>query len=298
MAIGKRKERVAIGFGPERLRLLIARGNGKIEVRHEDAEPLREGAMRSGLRAPGFGDPEAVEGALRRLIERARQAGHLAAGPELVSVVISDGAVKMGLAPIEGDAPSRAEGEAMAHWVLKDLLPIAPEAARVDWSIVQEEADAKDSSGAASGDKPSRWLLAVGSDAERVREIEELVGRFGWQVGRVVPWSFAAAIGAGEASEHGLTLCEGDGALSCLFEADGVPRFHRAWRAAVDPAGLDMELPALQRFVADRLEMTTARAVLCGDEDWRQVAARACADAGLPAVHLTPSQALTGALGL
>jgi hypothetical protein len=287
MTIGKRRERVAIGFGPDRLRLLIARGNGKLEVRHEDAEPLAQGAIRAGLRAPGFGNEEVVEAALRLLIERARQGGHLSHRPELVSVLISDGAVKMGLAPIEGDAPSRAEGESMARWVLKDLLPIDPEAARVDWSIVESEEE-----------EPARWLIAVGADAERIAEIEDLVGRFGWQVGRVVPWSFAVAVGAGEASDRGLTLCEGDGALSCLFEADGVPRFHRAWRAEVDPSGLDLELPSLQRFVADRLEMHTARAVLCGGERWREAAALACADAGLAAVHVTPAQALIGALGL
>ena len=290
MAFGKRKERVAIGFGPDRLRLLVATGNGTLEVRHDDAETLPANALRAGLRAPGFADPEAVEGALRRLIERAREAGHLSARPELVSVVISDGAVKMGLAPIEGDSPSRAEGDAMARWVLKDLLPIEPEAARVDWSILQEERE--------EGEDGARWLVSVGADAERVSEIEELVNRFGWSVGRVVPWSFAAALGAGEASEHGLTLCEGDGALSCLFEAEGVPRFHRAWRAAVDPAELGVELPALQRYVADRLEMSTSRAVLCGPDDWREAAARACDGAGLAAVHVTPSQALTGALAL
>ena len=251
MAFGKRKERVAIGFGPDRLRLLVAKGNGTLEVRHDDAETLPSNALRAGLRAPGFADPEAVEGVLRRLIERARAAGHLNTRPELISAVISDGAVKMGLAPIEGDSPSRAEGDAMARWVLKDLLPIEPEAASVDWSILQED-----------GEDGARWLVGIGADAERVSEIEELVKRFGWSVGRVVPWSFAAALGAGEASEHGLTLCEGDGALSCLFEADGVPRFHRAWRAAVDPVELGVDLPALQRYVADRLEMSTSRAVL------------------------------------
>jgi len=287
MAFGKRKERVAIGFGPDRLRLLVAKGNGNLDVHHDDDETLPAEALRAGLRAPGFGDPTAVEGALRRLIERARAAGHLNARPELVSVVISDGAVKMGLAPIEGDSPTRAEGDAMARWVLKDLLPIEPGAARVDWSILQEE-----------GENGARWLVGVGADAARVSEIEELVSRFGWNVGRVVPWSFAAALGAGEASDHGLTLCEGDGALSALFEADGVPRFHRAWRAAVDPGELAIELPALQRYVADRLEMSTSRAVLCGPDDWREIAGRACADAGLAAVHVTPAQALTGALAL
>ena len=287
MAFGQGRERVAIGFGPEMIRLLIARGNGTLEVRHEDAEPLPEGTANAGLRAPAFNNPEAMEAALRRLVERARAAGHLGSRPELVSAVIPDGAVKIGLAPIQGEPPGRTEGEQMARWVLKDLMPIDSEQARVDWAVLQEQAE-----------DGAHWLVGIGADAERVREIEEMVARFGWKVGRVVPWSLAAALSAGDASEHGLTLCEGDGALSCLFEAEGVPRFHRAWRAAVDPSELDAELPALQRYVADRLEMTTARAVLCGEESWRAVAASACAVAGLTAVTLTPAEALTGALAL
>jgi hypothetical protein len=287
MAIGKRRERVAIGFGPERLRLLIARGNGTLEVRHEDAEELPEGATNAGLRSPAFHAPDAVEAALRRLVERARVAGHLAARPELVCAVISDGAVKIGLAPIQGELPSRTEGEQMARWVLKDLLPIDSDQARVDWAVLREPSEGG-----------AHWLVGMGADADRVREVEEMVARFGLKVGRVVPWSFAAAVSAGEASEHGLTLCEGDGALSCLFEVDGIPRFHRAWRAAVEASALDAELSSLQRYVADRLEMTAARAVLCGDDRWRDGAASACAVAGLTAVALTPAEALTGALAL
>ena len=59
-----------------------------------------------------------------------------------------------------------------------------------------------------------------------------------------------------------------------MIEADGVPRFHRAWRGA--PPELDLELPNIERYVAQRLDLTIVEAVLAGPDGWRQRAATAC----------------------
>lgn len=279
------RDRVAVAFGPDRLRLLVGRGNGHVEGVHEDAEALPDGALRATLRAPAFAAPQQVESALRLLQQRAQAAGHLRRAPGLVTLVLPDAAVKIAAAPIDGPAPKRAEGTEIARWVLRDLLPMESEAQRIDWTVIEP---------AREGD--SRWLLALGADAALVREHEAMVGKLGWKTGRVLPWSLAARAGAGKLAEQGLVLCEGDGALSCLFESAAVVRFHRAWRARVDAAQLEIELPSLQRYVADRIEVEAARAVLCGSGAWCEQAAATCASAGLATVTVTPASAMTGAL--
>lgn len=279
------RDRAAVAFGPDRLRLLVGRGNGHVEGLYEDDEPLPEGALRATLRAPAFAGPREVEAALRALQQRAQAAGHLKRSPGLVAMVLPDAAVKIAAAPLDGPAPKRAEGNEIARWVLRDLLPIDADAQRIDWTVIE----------AAKAGDPG-WLLALGADAALVREHEAMVGRLGWKVGRVLPWSLAVRAGAGRLAEQGLLLCEGDGALSCLFESAAVVRFHRAWRARVDADQLAIELPSLQRYVADRLEVAASRAVLCGGVAWSERAAMACTAAGLAVATVTPATAMAGAL--
>jgi len=295
------KERVAIGLGRDRLRLLVAVGNGSMSVAYRGSRALPVGALRGGLRAPLSSERQAIAVALNELMDDARDGGLLRRRPGLVTLVITDGSVKVAASPIEGEIPGAAEGSRMAHWVLRELLPVEAEAARVDWSIMTAPGV-----GAA---EPDRWMLSVGGDAALLQEYEALVDPFGWTVGRIVPWTLAAASvdsgsnpppeteppGAAEPSQR-LILCEADGTLACLFEAGGVPRFHRAWRARVDGASVADELPSLQRYVNDHLEMTVGRVCLCGTPDWSAAVATACDAVDLEVRRVDPEEALAGAL--
>jgi len=287
MGLWGHRESVAIGFGPDAVRLLVGRANGQSEALFSGREALPEAAVRGALQAPAFGDREAVLQALGRLIQAARSQGFVARRPALVSVVVSDGTVKMTAAPFQGAIPPRAEGNEMARWALHELLPVAAAETRVDWAVIPGGESADDN-------ERSSWFLALGADEQVVREYEELVSELGWTVGRFVPWTMAAAAAAGEGTS--LILCAGDGTLAGLFEAAGVPRLHRAWRARVPVQQIRHELPALQRFVADRLETTVTRVRVCGDQEWMRDAAQAARDSGLQADQLTPEQALMGAL--
>ena len=80
------KERVAIGLGKDRLRLLVARGNGSVSVAHSDSRALPHGALRGGLRAPVFADRQAIAVALNELLDDARAAGLLRRRPDLVAL--------------------------------------------------------------------------------------------------------------------------------------------------------------------------------------------------------------------
>lgn len=285
MALWGRRQRLAIGFGPDRLRLLVARGNGTLEVLHSGSAELPAEALRGGLQVPAFGDREAVAAALEACVQEARAAGHLRRRPELVALVVSDGTVKMAATPLEGPEPARAEGDQMARWALRDLLPIEPEQTRAVWSVL---------SGGGDEQGGSKWLFSLGAQEALVREYEALVAEVGLNVGRLIPWTMAASAGADAGSD--LVLCDGDGTLASMFAADGVPRFHRAWRARVPAERLGHELPALQRFVADRLEMSLGRVWLCGADDWTTTAAAVASSLGLEAATVSPEQALMGAL--
>lgn len=293
------KERVAIGLGKDRLRLLVA-GNGSTSVAYAGSRALPEGALRGGLRAPLASEPQAIGMVLNELLDEARGGGLLRRRPELVALVITDASVKVAAAPIEGELPGATDGSRMAHWVLRDLLPVEADAARVDWAIMSTLGI-----GAA---EPDRWMLSVGGDASLLQEYEDLVEPFGWTVGRIVPWTLAAAsVDEGDKPQlegqssvadpcQRLILCEADGTLACLFEAGGVPRFHRAWRARVDGASIADELPSLQRYVNDHLEMTVGQVFLCGTADWSTAAAAACGAVGLDVRQVDPEEALAGAL--
>ncbi len=301
MAYWASKERVAVGLGKDRLRLLVARGNGSVSVAHSGSRELPKGALRGGLRAPLSADRQAIAAALNELLDDARAAGLLRRRPDLVALVITDGSVKIAAAPIEGKTPGAAEGHRMAGWVLRELLPVEADAARVDWAIMATPgvADAE----------PDRWMLSVGGDAELLREYEALVDPYGWTVGRIVPWTLAAASvddsdktrpesesADAEESPRRLILCEADGTLACLFEAGGVPRFHRAWRARVDGDRVAEELPSLRRYVNDHLEMTIGQVSLCGTADWSTTVAAACDAVDLEVRRVNPEEALAGAL--
>lgn len=284
MSVFGRNEKVAIGFGPDRVRLLVGRGNGSVEPVYSAAGELPEAALRVGLQVPAIVDRDAVAAAVRDCVEGARQEGYLVKRPELVALVISDGAVKMAVTPLQGGTPSRTDGDQMARWSLRDLLPIDIEETRASWSVLGGD-DAEGSPG---------WLFSVGAQDALLREFEDLTAELGWTTGRVVPWTMAAWACSEAASD--LVLCDGDGTLACLFEAEGVPRFHRAWRARVTAECVGDELPALQRYVNDRLEMSIGRVWLCGAKEWARSASAAATAIGLDSSLISPDQALLGAL--
>ncbi len=295
------RERVAVGLGKDRVRLLVGRGNSSVSVVHSGSRALPQGALRGGLQAPMSADRSALAAPLGELVDDARRDGLLRRRPDLVALVITDGSVKVAAAPIQGEAPGATEGGRMARWVLRELLPMEADAARVDWSIMTTPAPATDG--------PDRWMLSVGGDASLLQEYESLVDPFGWTVGRLVPWTFAAAVAddgpgappAGESAADGepirrLIMCEADGTLACLFEASGVPRFHRAWRARVDGDRVADELPSLRRYVNDHLEMTIGHVCLCGTADWATATAAACSAVDLDVRRVSPEEAMAGAL--
>ncbi len=257
---------IAVSIVPGELRLLVARTNGSVQPLHQLAAELPEGAVNAGLRAPNLAEPETISEALRGLVDEAE------AGRErgrMVSVLIPDAAVRMALVPLEGAAPSHAEGESMARWALRDLLPVEPGSARVNWSVVQEE----------STELAAKWLLVIGADATVVQEYESVVEAVGWTPGRVVPLTLGLAVGAGvEAdADPGMAriVLSGVGAqVACLVEAGGVPRLHRAWRGA--GPDLALELPNIQRYADQRLDVSIDEAVIAGPDGWRQRAAINC----------------------
>ena len=87
-----------------------------------------------------------------------------------------------------------------------------------------------------------------------------------------------------------------DGSLACMVEADDVPRFHRSWRARVPAARLGQELPSLQRFIAERLEMSVDDVWVCGSDDWSAAAIECCDGLGWSARRFDHTDALLGAL--
>jgi Tfp pilus assembly PilM family ATPase len=247
--------------------MLVARANGAVKPVHQLAAELPEDAVRAGLQGPNLPDPGPVADVLRGLAEEA-DARRERSG--MVAVLIPDAAVRMALVPLEEVEPKRAEGDAMARWALSGLLPVETGNARVDWSVIAAE----------SVEPAAKWLLVVGADAAVVREYESVVEGIGWIPGRVVPLTMALAVGADDTMMEvdpgaaRIVLSGVGGQVACLVEADGVPRFHRAWRGAAPD--LVLELPAIQRYVQTRLDLSIVDAVIAGPEAWRQRAATDC----------------------
>jgi len=293
-------ERVAIGLGARRARLLVGRGNGRVKQVFAGSRELPEGALRVGLRGPVINDRDAVVGALRELVGEAKSAGVLRRTPETVALLVADGAFKMAVAPLEGEAPRRADGDRMARWLLRELVPVDESEIRADWSVLE----------AADEEGTTSTMLSVGGVGAVLAEYESLVNELGWTVGRLVPWSFAAAAARTmdgddaadnaadnpDAGRRDLVLCDADGALGALFQTDGVPRLHRAWRSPVSGEGVAEELPALRRYVGDHLETTIGSVWLCGDAAWTEAAAAACEPLQVPARILSPEAALCAAI--
>jgi len=257
---------IAVSIVPGELRLLVARTNGSMQPLHQLVAELPEGAVRVGLRAPNLAEPETIFEALRGLVDEAG-VGRKRGG--MVSLLIPDASVRMALVPLEGAAPTHAEGESMARWALRDLLPVEPDSARVDWSVVQEE----------STEMAAKWLLVIGADATVVEEYESVVEAVGWTPGRVVPFTLGLAVGSGVEADADprmarIVLSGVGGHVACLVEAGGVPRLHRAWR--VEDPDLALELPNIQRYADQRLDVSIDEAVIAGPDGWRQRAALSC----------------------
>ena len=310
MGLFGNNERVAIGLGARRARLLVGRGNGQVKQVFAGSRELPEGALRVGLRGPVINDRDGVVGALQELVAEARTAGVLRRTPETVALLVADGAFKMAVAPIEGAVPGRADGNRMARWLLRDLVPVEESEIRADWTVLE----------APGAEGSSSSMLSVGGVDAVMAEYESLVAELGWTVGRLVPWSFAAAAAAAAAAQtlqevaagsdvvtsaandsledgrRDLILCDADGTLGALFQTDGIPRLHRAWRSPVTGEEVAAQLPALRRYISDHLETTIGRLWLCGDSSWVSAAAAACELSQMPARVLSPEVALCAAI--
>lgn len=193
----------------------------------------------------------------------------------------------------------------MARWALRDLLPVDTEASRVAWAVSEPRNNAPG------------WLVATGAEAELVREYETLVEAHGWTVGRVMGWSIALTQGAelvlnGTAETSGgldqgwseatsgpdgrLVLTSAGDGLTCLVEAGGIPRFYRSWRGSVPVERVAEELPPVERYVKDRLELSVRQALLCGSQQWTTDVSAFCEAMGWEVLTLSRWTALMGAL--
>jgi hypothetical protein len=278
---------IAVSIVPGELRLLVARANGSVKPIDQLAAELPEGAVQVGLQAPNLADTEVVADVLRALVDQSEGGNER---PAMVSVLIPDAAVRMALVPLEGTEPRRTEGDAMARWALRDLLPFGEAEARIDWGVVSQE----------SVEPAAKWLMAIGAEVAVVREYEAVVDALGWTAGRVVPLTMGLSVGAGNPTLNGdpaaarLVLSGVGNQVACLVEADGVPRFHRAWRGG--PPNLALELPNVQRYVEQRLDLSIVEAVIAGPESWRERAATDCEALGWTAQALSSWSAHLGAV--
>jgi len=300
------RPQVALSFDVKEVRLQVAQSNGVLRSIHRSRVALPQGALLPGLRSPNVADSEAVEAALESLIREAKELGALKRPPRLVSLLLPDAAFRMVVVPIQGESPGRSEGDSMARWALRDLLPVDTDAARIAWSVSEPNEHAPG------------WLVATGAEAELVREYEMLVETQGWTAGRVLGWSVAltkgaemvlnggAEAGAGlsddwsdriAGAEARLVLTSAGDGLTCLVEADGVPRFYRAWRGSVPAARVADELPPVERYVNDRLELSVQQALLCGSRQWTTEVSAHCQALGWEVLTLPRWTALMGALG-
>jgi hypothetical protein len=300
------RPQVAVSLDAKEVRLQVAQSNGVLHSVYRSRAALPPGALRPGLRSPNIAEAEPVDAALESLINEAQERGALAKAPRLVALLLPDAAFRMAVVPVDGDAPGRAEGEAMARWALRDLLPVNAEAARVAWTVTEP-----------SEGGPG-WLVATGADADLVGEYEALVEARGWTVGRVMGWSVALIQGAemvlnGDAEvaaevEDGwqeaiagtgarLVLTSAGDSLTCLVEAGGVPRFYRAWRGQVPATRVIDELPPVERYVRDRFELSVQQALLCGSQQWTSEVSAQCEEMGWHVLTLSRWTALMGALG-
>jgi hypothetical protein len=300
------RSQVAVSLDAQEARLQVAQSNGVLHSVHRSRVALPLGALRPGLRAPNIAELEPVEAALESLVVEAREVGALTRSPKLVALLLPDAAFRMAVVPIQGEVPGRAEGEAMARWALRDLLPVDADEARVAWTV------------SAPSEEAPGWLVATGVEADLVREYEALVEAHGWTVGRVMGWSVALMQGA-EMVLNGdseispkladgwqeaiagpgarLVLTSAGDSLTCLVEAEGVPRFYRAWRGRVPAAQVIDELPPVERYVKDRLELSVQQVLLCGSQQWTSEVSGQCEVLGWEVLTLSRWTALMGALG-
>ena len=300
------RPQVALSLDAKEIRLQVVQSNGVLHSTFRSRVPLPEGVLRPGLRFPNIVDAEAIEAALVSLIDEVKEEGVLTRAPKLVALLLPDSAFRVAVVPLQGEVPGRAEGDAMAQWALRDLLPVDTEAARIAWAVSEPR------------ESTPGWLVATGAEAELVREYEMLVEAHGWTVGRVMGWSVALTHGAemvlnGDAEtsggldhDFGEAITESDGrlvltsagdGLTCLVEAAGVPRFYRAWRGSVPAARVAEELPPVERYVKDRLELNVRQALLCGSQQWTMDVSAHCEAMGWEVLTLSRWTALMGALG-
>ena len=300
------RPQVALSLDAKEVRLQVAQSNGVLHSIHRSRVALPEGVLRPGLRFPNVVEAEAIEAALASLIGEAKEEGALARAPKLVALLLPDAAFRMAVVPLQGEIPGRTEGDAMARWALRDLLPVDAEAARIAWAVSEPR------------ENSPGWLVATGAEAQLVREYELLVEAHGWTVGRVMGWSMALTQGAemvlngasetssgleqdwseaiSEADGRLVLTSAGDG-LTCLVEAEGVPRFYRAWRGSVPVARIAEELPPVERYAKDHLDLSVRQALLCGSQQWSTDVSAHCEAMGWEVLTVSRWTALMGALG-
>lgn len=278
---------VALLMAPAELSIAVSRAGGPGADAQRLSMRLPARAIVSAVQAGNVREPDVVVFSLKQLWHQTevpkRRVG-------TVTLIIPDQCVRMIAVPLDGKGPDAAEGDAIARWALRDILPLDVDAYRVDWTILAE--------GVAAGGEARRWLFATAAQTELVREYEVPMERIGMSVGRVVPASLAVA--ASSEPEHAtapdsgrLVLCGMGRRPAAIIEVGGVPRMHRAWRA--QPSDMAAELRAIDAYARQRLEVNLVEALIAGPPRWSASVAELCDEIGWETVSTSRWSAHRGA---
>jgi type IV pilus assembly protein PilM len=90
-------------------------------------EALPAGAVTANVNAPNIADRQAVQGALRRVLD-------LVGRPRQVGLVVPDTAAKVSLVRFDTVPGRAADFEAMIRWQVRKAVPFAIEQAQVSWT--------------------------------------------------------------------------------------------------------------------------------------------------------------------
>jgi hypothetical protein len=265
-----RRSEVALLMAPAELSIAVSRpGNTRAATKRFSARLPRRSIV-SAVQSGNLREPDVVVFALKQIWNQARLPKRKVG---TVTLIIPDQCVRMVAVPLDGPGPGSSEGEAMARWALRDLMPLAIDDYRVDWAILPGE----------KGSREHGWLFATAAEADLVREYELPVERLGLSVGRVVPVSLAVAASsepAVDADPDGarLVLCGTGRRPAAIVEAGGVPRMHRAWRGR--PRDMDAELRSIESYARQRLGLNIVEALVAGPPRWCTRVAGICEQIG------------------